>query len=51
MTRCARGEGLGTRLLLAVAHGIRERRRVPFLHVLASNTGVLAAAGSPASVA
>ncbi|MGW6928756.1 GNAT family N-acetyltransferase [Lentzea sp. NPDC054927] len=37
----ARGNGLGTRLLLAVAHGIRERGEVPFLHVLASNTGAV----------
>ncbi|SES33708.1 FR47-like protein [Lentzea xinjiangensis] len=37
----ARGEGLGTRLLLAVAHGIRERGETTFLHVLASNTGAV----------
>ncbi|EWM18524.1 GNAT family N-acetyltransferase [Kutzneria sp. 744] len=34
----ARGQGLGTRLLLAIAAGIRERGETPFLHVLASNT-------------
>ncbi|MGW2553922.1 GNAT family N-acetyltransferase [Streptomyces sp. NPDC001635] len=32
-----RGRGLGTRLLLAVAAGIRERSETPFLHVLSSN--------------
>ncbi|HEX8868975.1 MAG TPA: GNAT family N-acetyltransferase [Lentzea sp.] len=37
----ARGQGLGTRLMLAVAHGIRERGETPFLHVLASNTGAI----------
>ncbi|MET9225864.1 GNAT family N-acetyltransferase [Lentzea sp. NPDC003310] len=37
----ARGQALGTRLLLAVAHGIRERGETPFLHVLASNTGAI----------
>ncbi|MFD4668184.1 GNAT family N-acetyltransferase [Lentzea sp. NPDC058450] len=37
----ARGQGLGTRLLLAVAHGIRARGETPFLHVLASNTGAI----------
>ncbi|GGM76953.1 hypothetical protein GCM10011609_11150 [Lentzea pudingi] len=37
----ARGQALGTRLLLAVAHGIRERGETPFLHVLASNTGAV----------
>ena len=34
----ARGQRLGTRLLLAIAAGIRERGETPFLHVLASNT-------------
>ncbi|MET9452644.1 GNAT family N-acetyltransferase [Streptomyces cinerochromogenes] len=33
-----RGEGLATRLILAVAHGIRERGETPFLHTSARNT-------------
>ncbi len=33
-----RGEGLATRLILAVAHGIRERGETPFLHTGAGNT-------------
>ncbi|WOX07510.1 GNAT family N-acetyltransferase [Streptomyces sp. N50] len=33
----ARGEGLASRLILAVAHGIRERGETPFLHTGASN--------------
>ncbi|MET9503466.1 GNAT family N-acetyltransferase [Streptomyces sp. NPDC006259] len=33
-----RGEGLATRLILAVAHGIRERGETPFLHTSAANT-------------
>lgn len=33
-----RGEGLATRLVLAVAHGIRERGETPFLHTGAQNT-------------
>ncbi|MGI5452156.1 GNAT family N-acetyltransferase [Streptomyces sp. CA-249302] len=33
-----RGEGLATRLILAVAHGIRERGETPFLHTAAANT-------------
>ncbi|MFG2887229.1 GNAT family N-acetyltransferase [Streptomyces sp. NPDC048297] len=33
-----RGEGLATRLILAVAHGIRERGETPFLHASAQNT-------------
>lgn len=33
-----RGEGLATRLILAVAHGIRERGETPFLHTSAQNT-------------
>ncbi|MGW6442595.1 GNAT family N-acetyltransferase [Lentzea sp. NPDC055074] len=37
----ARGQALGTRLLLAVAHGIRERGETPFLHVLKTNTGAV----------
>lgn len=36
-----RGEGLATRLILAVAHGIRERGETPFLHTAASNTGAI----------
>lgn len=37
----ARGEGLGTRLIHAVAHGIRERGEVPFLHASADNTNAI----------
>ncbi|GLY50234.1 GNAT family N-acetyltransferase [Lentzea sp. NBRC 102530] len=37
----ARGQSLGTRLLLAVADGIRARGETTFLHVLASNTGAI----------
>ncbi len=33
-----RGEGLATRLVLAVAAGIRERGEIPILHAAASNT-------------
>ncbi|AWT41474.1 MULTISPECIES: GNAT family N-acetyltransferase [Streptomyces] len=33
----ARGQGLATRLILAVAHGIRERGETPFLHTSAAN--------------
>ncbi|MGW1916208.1 GNAT family N-acetyltransferase [Streptomyces sp. NPDC002076] len=36
-----RGEGLATRLILAVAHGIRERGETPFLHTSAQNTGAI----------
>ncbi|MFF3489234.1 GNAT family N-acetyltransferase [Streptomyces sp. NPDC002701] len=36
-----RGEGLATRLTLAVAHGIRARGETPFLHTGASNTGAV----------
>jgi ribosomal protein S18 acetylase RimI-like enzyme len=36
-----RGRGLGTRLLLAVAAGIRERGETSFLHVLTSNTNAI----------
>ncbi|MCL6668072.1 GNAT family N-acetyltransferase [Streptomyces panaciradicis] len=36
-----RGEGLATRLILAVAHGIRERGETPFLHTSARNTGAI----------
>lgn len=35
------GEGLGTRLILAVAHGIRERGETPFLHTGAGNTNAI----------
>jgi ribosomal protein S18 acetylase RimI-like enzyme len=34
----ARGHGLATRLIRAVAHGIRERGETPFLHTSAANT-------------
>ncbi|MFJ1865661.1 GNAT family N-acetyltransferase [Streptomyces sp. NPDC088097] len=36
-----RGAGLATRLVRAVAAGIRERGDVPFLHTAASNTGAI----------
>ncbi|MFF4908225.1 GNAT family N-acetyltransferase [Streptomyces sp. NPDC001260] len=36
-----RGEGLATRLILAVAHGIRERGETPFLHTSARNTDAI----------
>jgi GNAT superfamily N-acetyltransferase len=36
-----RGQGLGTRLMLAVAAGIRERGETPFLHVIESNTNAV----------
>ncbi|QBJ89125.1 GNAT family N-acetyltransferase [Streptomyces seoulensis] len=36
-----RGEGLATRLILAVAHGVRERGERPFLHTGAGNTGAI----------
>ncbi len=36
-----RGEGLATRLILAVAHGIRERGETPFLHTGAGNTDAI----------
>ncbi|MEV6586901.1 GNAT family N-acetyltransferase [Streptomyces acidicola] len=36
-----RGEGLATRLIRAVAHGIRERGETPFLHTGAGNTGAI----------
>ncbi|MFF3464238.1 GNAT family N-acetyltransferase [Streptomyces sp. NPDC001984] len=36
-----RGEGLATRLILAVAHGIRERGETPFLHTGAGNTNAI----------
>ncbi len=37
----ARGEGLGSRLVLAVAHGIRTRGETPFLHAAAGNTNAI----------
>ncbi|MFE2509955.1 GNAT family N-acetyltransferase [Streptomyces naganishii] len=36
-----RGQGLATRLILAVAHGIRERGETPFLHTGAGNTAAV----------
>jgi ribosomal protein S18 acetylase RimI-like enzyme len=33
----ARGQGLASRLIAAVVHGIRERGETPFLHVAARN--------------
>lgn len=36
-----RGQGLATRLILAVAAGIRERGETPFLHAAAENTGAI----------
>ncbi|MFI1566462.1 GNAT family N-acetyltransferase [Streptomyces sp. NPDC020490] len=36
-----RGEGLATRLVLAAAHGIRERGETPFLHTAADNTNAI----------
>ncbi|TQE28149.1 GNAT family N-acetyltransferase [Streptomyces ipomoeae] len=36
-----RGKGLATRLIHAVAHGIRERGETPFLHTAATNTGAI----------
>jgi ribosomal protein S18 acetylase RimI-like enzyme len=36
-----RGQGLGTRLVHAVAHGIRERGETPFLHATADNTNAI----------
>ncbi|MEW1825488.1 GNAT family N-acetyltransferase [Streptomyces sp. NPDC088196] len=36
-----RGEGLASRLVLAVAHGIRERGETPFLHTGAGNTNAI----------
>ncbi|MCF3129303.1 GNAT family N-acetyltransferase [Streptomyces olivochromogenes] len=36
-----RGEGLATRLILAVAHGIRERGESPFLHTGAGNANAV----------
>jgi predicted GNAT family acetyltransferase len=36
-----RGHGLATRLVLAVADGIRRRGETPFLHAAASNTNAI----------
>ncbi|MET8637078.1 GNAT family N-acetyltransferase [Streptomyces sp. NPDC004074] len=36
-----RGQGLATRLILAVAHGVRERGETPFLHTAAENTDAI----------
>lgn len=36
-----RGQGLGRRLVLAVAHGIRERGETPLLHAAAGNTNAI----------
>ena len=36
-----RGEGLATRLVRAVASGIRARGEIPFLHAAATNTGAI----------
>ncbi|WP_248958958.1 GNAT family N-acetyltransferase [Sphaerisporangium perillae] len=36
-----RGQGLATRLVLAVAAGIRARGEIPFLHAAASNTNAI----------
>ncbi|MFJ8922934.1 GNAT family N-acetyltransferase [Streptomyces sp. NPDC102415] len=36
-----RGQGLASRLVRAVAHGIRERGETPFLHAAASNTSAI----------
>jgi ribosomal protein S18 acetylase RimI-like enzyme len=36
-----RGQGLGTRLVLAVAAGIRDRGETPFMHAAATNTNAI----------
>ncbi|MEU6217464.1 GNAT family N-acetyltransferase [Streptomyces sp. NPDC047022] len=36
-----RGQGLATRLILALAHSIRERGETPFLHAAAGNTNAI----------
>ncbi|MFC1411232.1 GNAT family N-acetyltransferase [Streptacidiphilus sp. N1-12] len=36
-----RGQGLATRLVLAVAHGIRARGETPFMHAAAGNTNAV----------
>ena len=40
-TRRTAGRGLATRLVLAVAAGIRARGEVPFLHAAADNTSAI----------
>jgi ribosomal protein S18 acetylase RimI-like enzyme len=37
----SRGQGLATRLVLAVAHGIRARGETPFMHASAANTNAI----------
>ena len=37
----SRGQGLATRLVLAVAHGIRSRGEIPFMHAAAGNTNAI----------
>lgn len=37
----ARGRGLATRLIRAVAQGVRDRDELPFLHAAAHNTGAI----------
>jgi predicted GNAT family acetyltransferase len=36
-----RGQGLASRLVLAVAAGIRERGEIPFMHAAAENTNAI----------
>lgn len=36
-----RGQGLATRLVRAVAHGIRQRGEIPFLHAAATNSSAI----------
>ncbi|MER6798526.1 GNAT family N-acetyltransferase, partial [Amycolatopsis mediterranei] len=36
-----RGQGFGTRLVLAVAAGIRERGEIPMMHAAAANTSAI----------
>ncbi|MFW0793228.1 GNAT family N-acetyltransferase [Gordonia sp. CPCC 205515] len=36
-----RGQGLASRLISAVAHGIRGREEIPFLHAAATNTSAI----------
>jgi ribosomal protein S18 acetylase RimI-like enzyme len=36
-----RGQGLATRLVHAIAHGIRQRGDIPFLHAAADNTNAI----------
>jgi ribosomal protein S18 acetylase RimI-like enzyme len=37
----ARGQGIASRLIRAVAHGVRQRGETPFLHVAASNENAI----------